>query len=800
MTQHLDSPQALSTDGAPTPRRLRVHPPRPVTTAPLDMGDAPGTPQGIRLTSRWVERDGTPWFPVMGEYHFSRDLPDRWERELRKMKAGGITVVATYLLWILHEEVRGELRWDGQRDLRRFVELADEVGLKVVIRIGPWAHGETRNGGFPDWLQALPVAHRTDDPAYLALVRGWYTAVEEQVRGLFHDEENPGGPIIGVQVDNELYDQPDHLGTLRDVAEEVGIRATLWVATGWGGAQLPPRRLLPVYAGYSDGFWDESTTVWPDFGIMHFTFNTVRDDLSVGADLRDAPADVDTAATLGADDPWPFATCELGGGMQVAYHRRPLVDSDDVAALALTKLGSGSAWQGYYLYHGATQVIGDRSTTQESQQTGYPNDLPVRNYDFFAPLGAEGAERPHFHQLRRQHLFLDAFGRDLATYPTVLPPATDDPVRWAVRSDGERGYLFVNNHQPAVAALPDVDGVQFDVELTGALAGSTVTVPREPFVLRSGAFAAWPLRQRLGTVPAVTVTAQPITRLDTERGPVVLFAATDGVGVELQLEGIDPGDVSGADVTVDGDVVVAVPTAAPGLGCEVAVAGTTFVFLDPALADSVWQGTIDGRESVVLWSGSGWFDDDGLRLEVPERDAVLAVHPPLREAGDLGPRAAEGSVFTTYVVPGSDVVRRVDPPVFDLAAVAPVRTGGSSGRFSAPDDADFDALAPVEVAVPDALFDEAERLMLTLDWTGDAIRVQAGDLLVADQFWYGRDLEVDLTPYRDLIRTRGLWLRAFAWSPESGVYVDPRVRPDSAMPVLEVHEATLRSVRTLSLR
>ncbi len=772
--------------------RLTVRTPDAPIDAPLDMGDPAGEARGIRLTSRYVERDGRPWFPIMGEYHFSRDLPENWERELRKMKAGGVNIVATYMLWIVHEEVRGQVRWDGQRDVRRFVETAARVGLDVVLRIGPWAHGETRNGGFPDWLQELPIAHRTNDPAYLALARGWYAAIEEQVRGLFHAS---GGPIVGVQIDNELYDQPDHLGRLRELAEEVGMAAPLWVATGWGGAQLPDRALLPVYAGYSDGFWDESTTDWPEFGVMHFTFNTVRDDLSVGADLRDAPAEVDGSATLGADDPWPFATCELGGGMQVAYHRRPLVDSDDVAALALTKLGSGSAWQGYYLFHGATQVIGERSTTQESHATGYPNDLPVRNYDFFAPLGSDGAERPHFHQLRRQHLFLDAFGDRLAASPTTLPAPDEDPVRWAVRGDGERGFLFVNNHQPAVAPLAPVEGVRFDVAFDGA---REVTVPMDPFTLHEGVFAFWPLRQPFGSVPAVTATAQPITQFAAGNRTVVLLAATDGVPVELQLEGVAASSVEGAEVAEHGDVVIARPTSEPGLGCEVRVGDTTFVILTPALADAVWRGDIDGRDSVVVWQGSAWFDG-GLRLVVPERDQPLAVFPPLEAAEDLAAAPAEGTVFATFLVPGSDIVRPLPTPVFDVAAVAPVRTGGSGGRFSAPDDADFAALAPVAIDVPDELFDEADSVVLRLDWTGDAMRVWAGSTLIADQFWYGRSFDIDLTPHREAIREGGLRLRAFAWAPDSGVYVDARVRPDADAPVLTVNSASLTSVRTLSL-
>ena len=98
------------------------------------MGDADRTGSRVQLTTRYVTRDGEPWIPVMGEYHFSRDLPHRWERELRKMKAGGINVLATYLLWIAHEEFEGRLRFDGHRDIRRFIEIAHRVGLKVMSR------------------------------------------------------------------------------------------------------------------------------------------------------------------------------------------------------------------------------------------------------------------------------------------------------------------------------------------------------------------------------------------------------------------------------------------------------------------------------------------------------------------------------------------------------------------------------------------------------------------------------------------------------------------------------------------
>ena len=71
--------------------------------------------------SRCLYRDGNPWFPVMGEMHYSRYRADLWEESLRKMKAGGVEIVSTYLIWIHHEEEKGVFDFTGARNLRGFL-------------------------------------------------------------------------------------------------------------------------------------------------------------------------------------------------------------------------------------------------------------------------------------------------------------------------------------------------------------------------------------------------------------------------------------------------------------------------------------------------------------------------------------------------------------------------------------------------------------------------------------------------------------------------------------------------------
>ncbi|CAM5681963.1 Beta-galactosidase [Streptomyces alboniger] len=123
------------------------------------------------------------------------------------MKAGGVTAVASLRHLDPPRGDRGRIRFDGDRDLRRFAELCARHGLDFIPRIGPWCHAEVRNGGLPDWLLARAGTPRTDDPAYLEPVRAWFPEIAGQLRGL---DRAHGGPIVAIQIENELYDQPGH--------------------------------------------------------------------------------------------------------------------------------------------------------------------------------------------------------------------------------------------------------------------------------------------------------------------------------------------------------------------------------------------------------------------------------------------------------------------------------------------------------------------------------------------------------------------------------------------------------------
>jgi hypothetical protein len=141
---------------------------------------------------------------VGGEFHYFRTPADLWEDRLVKMRRAGANLLSTYVPWNWHEPVEGNCRWDGDRDLSRFLGLCAANGLFVIVKPGPYCCAELYFGGHPDWLLGRDIRIRRLDEAYLSLVREWYRRVAEVI--------NPhlitrGGNVVCVQVENEY----DHL-------------------------------------------------------------------------------------------------------------------------------------------------------------------------------------------------------------------------------------------------------------------------------------------------------------------------------------------------------------------------------------------------------------------------------------------------------------------------------------------------------------------------------------------------------------------------------------------------------------
>ena len=393
--------------------------------------------------------DGHRVVPVMGEVHYSRIPVAEWRQEVKKMKEGGVTMIATYVFWNHVEEEEGIFRWDGQRNLRRFLEICAEEQMPVILRMGPFCHGEVRNGGIPDWMFEKGCKLRDRNPVFLSYAETLYRQIFSQVQGL---QWKDGGPVIAAQFDNEYRGRGEYLMDLKHIAQKIGFDLPFYTRTGWPelATPVPFGEMIPLYGDYADGFWDRTLGETDGNYYKAFNFKAFRSSTAIATEqLGKQKAKVNDG-----DESYPYFTCELGGGMMQAYHRRPYVYPEDAYSMALVKLGSGSNLLGYYMYHGGTNPEGKTylNENQRTKGTNY-NDMPVKNYDFQAPLGEFGQKNAHYYMLRPLHLFMQDWGETLAEMEASFPApqdikkGDDSHLRWAVRSKGNSGYIFINNYE-----------------------------------------------------------------------------------------------------------------------------------------------------------------------------------------------------------------------------------------------------------------------------------------------------------------------------------------------------------------
>jgi hypothetical protein len=436
-----------------------------------------------------------------------------------------------------------------------------------------------------------------------------------------------------------------------------------------------------------------------------------------------------------------------------------VIEADDIAAAALTKIGSGSNMQGYYMYHGGSHPLGKLSTMNESRASGYPNDMPVINYDFQAPLGEFGQRSESYNALHVLHLFLNDFGSDLAPLPSVMPavrPASMDDrttLRWAARSDGKRGYVFINNYQH-IESLPDRDGVQFELRLKD----ETLAVPSRPIRIPKDAYMIWPFNMNLGGALLKYATAQPLCRV----GDYVVFFATRGVRAEFVF---DP-------QTIAAHSRARFRWLEPGTDCVFTVrarngAGAKILLLTEEQARHCWKANIWGADRLFLSTAGLIFDGNTLRLQSRDPRMSFAVYPPAR----LGKRGRPDGMFACFPRLARPRKIKVEWQQIKRAAPAkPVKTDAKGVAF-APEDADFDAAGVWQVRVPKDALDGAHEVFLRIDYVGDIGRAYINDRLVNDDFYFGRVWEIGLKRFAPEALEKGLTLKILPLRKDAPIYL-----------------------------
>ncbi len=644
-----------------------TQPNRPIYSGHLRLGGANPHGGAIGVTNAYLTLNGRPFFLVAGEFHYSRYPQAYWQEALLKIKAAGVNTLSTYLFWIIHEEKQGAFDWSGQNDLRRFVELCARCGLLVILRIGPFSHGEWRNGGLPDWLYGRPFEVRSNDPGYLACVERYYAQIGRQVRGLLFGQ---GGPIVAVQIENEYMhagapwevvdpvrpvewvptgrDGAAHLAALKALALDAGLDVPLYLATAWGSPILEDET-LPLYGQYAYPVWVDDPRPSP-----YYTF-------------RDAHARPVDRPTHRVPCYYPLAYAELQGGMQIRYHNRPLVPPRSTEAMALVAIGSGANWLGYYLFHGGTTPLGGHGFSHERLH-------PQLSYDYQASVGEFGDLRAGYRYLKLLHLFAQAYGESLCGMSTILPadaapiaPQDTQAVRCCLRARDGSGFLFVNNFQDHLD-LPDRDGVAFDIATpAGPLripAAGSLTVKRDAcFIL--------PFNHLLGGARLLYATAQPLSILNAGDTAHYFYFVPDGLQPEYCFEESGLARVGGDLVrhSASGRIYIR-----PSVGQQYTVRIDTaagqkidITTLTRHEAEDAWQGVAWGAERFIVSTAGLLFDDGQVELRSPGvPDIAITVWPALDRAlaadgADLVQSASPGRTLLRLSVPPKNVSLRVDP-------------------------------------------------------------------------------------------------------------------------------------------
>lgn len=331
-------------------------------------------------------RDGHDHKIVSGALHYPRVHPDQWADRLRRLRLLGCNTVETYVAWNFHAPAPGTTDFTGPRDLGRFLDLAAEADLDVIVRPGPYICAEWEGGGFPGWLLADErIRLRCMDPAYLAAVDAWFDELIPIIAA-----RQDSGRVVLVQVENEygsFGDDKEYLAHLRDGLVRRGITVPLVTSDG--------PTLVFLQGGTVDG-------VMP---TINFGSRTLQYLDPFRAEFPDA-APMCMEFWHGWFDHW---------GDQ--HHSRP---ADEVVPELEAMLGNGMSVN-LYMGHGGTNF----GLWNGCNHDGTALQPTITSYDYDAPVAENGALTEKFHAFREvfaRQVAVPELPDDLVAAPPTLPP------------------------------------------------------------------------------------------------------------------------------------------------------------------------------------------------------------------------------------------------------------------------------------------------------------------------------------------------------------------------------------------
>lgn len=336
--------------------------------------------------------DGKPYVIKAAELHYPRIPKPYWDHRIKLCKALGMNTICLYTFWNIHEPAPDEFDFTDGNDLREFVELCRDNGMKVILRPGPYVCAEWEMGGLPWWLlNKEDIRLRELDPYFMERVEKFQKAVADRVADLTIDK---GGPIIMVQVENEYGSygtDKEYVAAIRDILRRnFGNEVTLFQCD-WSSNFLEN--------GLDDLVW-----------TMNF---------GTGADIES-----EFRPLLEVRPDSPLMCSEFWSGWfdkwGASHETRP---AEDMIAGIDEMLSKGISFS-LYMTHGGTNP----GHWAGANSPGYAPD--VTSYDYDAPISECGLPTPKFFLLR-ETMAKYADGDSLPTVPPPFPTDSIAPIRFS---------------------------------------------------------------------------------------------------------------------------------------------------------------------------------------------------------------------------------------------------------------------------------------------------------------------------------------------------------------------------------
>jgi beta-galactosidase len=328
--------------------------------------------------------DGKPFQIVAGEMHPARIPPEYWRHRIKMAKAMGCNTIAAYIFWNHHETAEGVFDFTSPaRDIARFVKIAQEEGMWVLLRPGPYVCAEWDFGGIPAYLLKLPdIKVRCMDPRYMAAAERYIARMAAVVRPLM---VSSGGPILLVQVENEYGSYGNdrlYMKRLRAAWEQNGVTGPFYTADGPTPYMLEagslPGAAVGLDSGSNEKHWDLARSIVP--GVPVFSSET-----------------------------YPGWLTHWG-----EKWARPSLD--DLKREVAFLVGAKKSFN-FYVVHGGTNF--GFTAGANSGGKGYEPD--VTSYDYDAPISEQGLATPKFLALRELIGAARPAGDPLPPIPEPVP-------------------------------------------------------------------------------------------------------------------------------------------------------------------------------------------------------------------------------------------------------------------------------------------------------------------------------------------------------------------------------------------